>query len=1128
METLAAAAAAAADVRPRAAIPVWVTVLAAAAALVMLGALAAVAHLTGAGRVVIYLLVISAAAYFYGLPAGLAAALLSVVSAWYYAVPPPRSLVPAGDTPLTLGVFTLVACATAVSVAVLRGDVRKRREIARTHALLASVVENSEDAIHSKAPDGTILTWNAGAERLYGYTAAEAIGRHVSMLVPEERAEETDVLLEGLRRGQAFRFETVRRRKDGTRVDVSLTLSPIRDGAGRVVGSSTVARDITERRREEERRRVLAEAAQALAGALDVPGRMDAFAHVVVPALADFCGVHVIRDGAAYRRFVAATDDPDKIALIRELEQRYPVNPDAPVGTPAALRTGKPALYRELTDEALAATILDPALRDGVRRIGVRSAMFVPLVARGRTLGAVSLISIDSGRVYGPDDLALAEDLAQHAALALDNALLHEREQTARREAERAADRTARLQTVTAALSRALTPQEVAGVILAQGLAALGADAGAVYLLDDAGATIEMIGNVHYPPDVMRERRFTSVNAPTPLAESVKYGTPFYLESAEEAVGRYPSVRGRLHPLSGARAIVPTIVRGRPTGTLIFIFRDPRRFAPADREFAESLAAQCAQAFERARLYAQQQHAAATLQQALLPRALPEVPGVVIDAAHLPGTPGADVGGDWYDAFRLPDGRVVIAIGDVVGRGLEAAVTMGQVRQAVRAAAFEGRTPAEVLALVGRILPLAASGRDMTTAIVGILDSLARTFTYAAAGHPAPLLASRERLDTLPSGGLPLGYMDRRPAPSWTIELAPGALLVLYTDGLIESRRDASAGLTALSAVVEAQARERSGRPAHDILDRLDMREAPDDVALVAVAVDPQPLERLDFTVPAEPDSLPIVRHALQHLVRDLEIDEQRAFAMMVAVGEAVNNVVEHAYVVSAGSVFIRAWRDDGMLRVEVADRGRWRPARPNSGGGRGLIVMRALADEVAVDTTEAGTTVRIGLALAGTPPAVRAAAQPHPAAHIAVPQPGDGAAPQPANGSGPSPRPAPPPEAEHFPVRLAAGAAILEVRGDVDMRNAEQFADVLDRAGAETSGPLIVSLASTTYLDSHGVAALFRAAMRLRTSRRTLYLILPPGSALRQIVNVTDVGALCPVFESEDAALHAVSDAAT
>ena len=132
-------------------------------------------------------------------------------------------------------------------------DVTERKRAEEVQARLAAIVESSEDAIVSKTLDGIIRSWNAGAERLFGYTAAEAVGRSITLIIPPERLDEERVILERLRRGERVEhFETVRVAKDGRRIDISLTISPVRDAEGRVVGASKVARDITERKRTEE------------------------------------------------------------------------------------------------------------------------------------------------------------------------------------------------------------------------------------------------------------------------------------------------------------------------------------------------------------------------------------------------------------------------------------------------------------------------------------------------------------------------------------------------------------------------------------------------------------------------------------------------------------------------------------------------------------------------------------------------------------------------------------------------------------------------------------------------------------------------------------------------------------
>ncbi len=310
-------------------------------------------------------------------------------------------------------------------VSVVR-DVTERERAAEAREHLAALVESAEDAIVGRTLDGTITSWNRGAERLYGYSAAEAIGRPVAMLVPAERRGELPELRERLARGERVELiEAVRRRKDGSPVEVSIALSPVRDAAGRVVGVATIARDVTERRRAEERQRLLAEAGAVLAASLDAEAALAGLARLAVPRLADWCAVHVLEEDGAIRPLAVAHADPATATWAEELGARYPLDPEAPAGVPAVLRTGRPQLHAEVTDEVLAAVARDSEHARLLRAAGMRSAIVVPMVARGRTLGALVLVAAGSGRRYGEADLALAEELAGRAALAVDNARLY-------------------------------------------------------------------------------------------------------------------------------------------------------------------------------------------------------------------------------------------------------------------------------------------------------------------------------------------------------------------------------------------------------------------------------------------------------------------------------------------------------------------------------------------------------------------------------------------------------------------------------------------------------------------------------------------------------------------------------
>jgi PAS domain S-box-containing protein len=305
-------------------------------------------------------------------------------------------------------------------------DVTEVRRAAETRRLLAAIVESSDDAIIGEGLDGIVRSWNAAAERLYGYTADEAIGRPLAVLVPPDRLDELADIADRLRRGERVdHFETVRVCKDGRRLDVSLTISPIRDSAGRVVGASKIARDITAAKRHEAELRFLAGASAELAGLLDVPGTLRAVAELAVPHFADWCAVDLATPSGALERVAVAHADPAKVELARDLFRHYPPDPGAPGGAWAVFRTGRAELVPEVTAEALAGAARDDGHLRALRQLGLRSYMSVPLTARGRTAGVITFATAESGRRYGPGELRLAEDLARRAAVAVENARLY-------------------------------------------------------------------------------------------------------------------------------------------------------------------------------------------------------------------------------------------------------------------------------------------------------------------------------------------------------------------------------------------------------------------------------------------------------------------------------------------------------------------------------------------------------------------------------------------------------------------------------------------------------------------------------------------------------------------------------
>jgi PAS domain S-box-containing protein len=452
-------------------------------------------------------------------------------------------------------------------------DVTERRRAEEAQARLAAIVESSNDAIVSKTLDGVIRTWNAGAERIFGYTAAEAVGKPITLVVPPERHDEERMILDRLRRGERIEhYQTVRVAKDGRRIDISLSISPIRDADGSIIAASKVGRDITaqkraeaalreseerlaaeldatrlaeealraterrlrqladampqivwtagpdgqidylnrrwaeftgqpntvgneawgpllhpeearaagerwaacvatgapfemelrlldrrqqayrwhllrtvavkdeagrvarwygtatdihEQKRAEEASRYLAEASAALARVVDHESTLQKVANLAVPYFADWSAVDVFEDGRL-RRLAVAHQDPEKVRFAHELMRDYPPDPDAPNSVFAVLRTGKPEVVAEITDDLLVRGARDERHLGLIRSLGLRSYICVPLIVTGNPFGALTFATAESGRRYTEADVALAIDLAHRAAVAIENTQLYE------------------------------------------------------------------------------------------------------------------------------------------------------------------------------------------------------------------------------------------------------------------------------------------------------------------------------------------------------------------------------------------------------------------------------------------------------------------------------------------------------------------------------------------------------------------------------------------------------------------------------------------------------------------------------------------------------------------------------
>jgi PAS domain S-box-containing protein len=714
-------------------------------------------------------------------------------------------------------------------------------------------------------------------------------------------------------------------------------------------------------------------AGAVLADSLNYEQTLAHVVELVVPEIADWCGVYIAETGNGREREITSRHaDPELERILLEIRRRRREDGGSSESL-KVLRTGRSIL---MTDVAGLAGDLAPDERAGVDRLGPRSYMIVPLRARGRVIGALTLLSTREGRHYGADDLAFAETLGERFALAIDNARLYE-------QAERslglldtlfatapvglafldADGRYVRVNPALAALNGAsvadllgrrtddmpgpvgrhlaalhrevcargeprldseasgptpggdggvrhwiasCTPvrgldDEIVGVgvtviditerralLEAERAARVRADflARAGALLDaslDFEETLVNVANIAIP-EVADWCAVSIVDESGDLREvAVAHADPQRLELARELNERFPpdpeSPTGPLRVVqSGETAYVPDITdamvaaaisdpehlalvrrlqlssliiapmtaRGRTFGTLTLVGAESgRRFGAADVQLAEDLARRAAVAIENSRLYTERTRIAHTLQVKLLPERLPEVPGVMLAARYRAAGELNEVGGDFYDVFPRSATDWALVVGDVSGKGAEAAAVTALARYTLRAAAMDDGPPSHALRRLNDAMLADGSSQFATVVLAYIAAAPGGDLRVriALGGHPPPLvLRAGGELDAPGTFGVVLGILDDPPVFDTEFLMRPGDLMLLYTDGVTEAGpRDAPFGQRGLSNLIATLA----DRAPDQIVDAVEQAvvgaqagEPRDDIALLALTVE--------------------------------------------------------------------------------------------------------------------------------------------------------------------------------------------------------------------------------------------------------------------------------------------------
>jgi serine phosphatase RsbU (regulator of sigma subunit) len=405
---------------------------------------------------------------------------------------------------------------------------------------------------------------------------------------------------------------------------------------------------------------------------------------------------------------------------------------------------------------------------------------------------------------------------------------------------QRSVARSETLLSLTAALGGASTLQDVADAVTATVRGDVGAIFTGVALVERDGRMMRYVSLDPLPAETAASWTEFPISRSSPVTDAARGKATFFGDVAQ-AVFAYPHLVEDFDT-SGLRSLVhlPLESSSGIIGALAVGWDAPREVSAADRAFLTTVARYVGQALERARLSEAQAESVQRLQVAMLPTSLPRVPGVDLAAVYHPAEQVVSIGGDWYDAVSLPDGRLALVVGDVTGHGLDAAAAMAELRHTLRAYLLLG-TPPEVALAHANSVALVAESPVLATVVIAVVDAEASVVDVARAGHPPPLLLTPQGARTVDPEdhwvGLMLGVAPDVTYPSQRVAIEPGTGLLLYTDGVIERRDDSiSSGIARLvrSAGELTDAPAELGAVLSGVLGRaLDGRAQQDDVCAV-------------------------------------------------------------------------------------------------------------------------------------------------------------------------------------------------------------------------------------------------------------------------------------------------------
>ncbi|WP_031160967.1 SpoIIE family protein phosphatase [Streptomyces durhamensis] len=779
---------------------------------------------------------------------------------------------------------------------------------------------------------GVVVGWNRRAEELLGHPVAAVIGRPASEVLadPHDLPAVGEAAVRCRRAGGWYGVLNVRHR-DGQLVEMGLRAQPLPRGDGirewLLAGAPTA--DVLEWQRD---RAVLDGLYRRCPIGLVVHGP-DLRLLRVNRAIERFTGVPAAEfRGLSTGCFLLPDDARRAVDRVRQV-----------------METGRPMVY----SEQFVRLEWDPA-RERVAMV----SSFPMEDPSGRVLGVAEMIEDITERHQAQRRLALLDQAGSRIGTTLDVA------ETARELAEvmvpHLADHASvdLLQPVTRGEEPA---QALAGPVVRVGACGVGAQ--------QAGPPHPQGEPVQFAPG-------------TPQARCLAEGRPV-LDPVIPADWFSTGGRQGTHaPDLSAHSmiVVPVAARGLVLGVMtLWRSRRPDPFEADDLTLAQELASRAAVSIDNARRFTQQQQTAFTLQSSLLPRAVPDQSAVEVALRYLPASAAPGLGGDWFDVIPLSGTRVALVVGDVVGRGIHAAATMGRLRTAVHTLASLDLEPDEVLSRLDDLVNLLAAEQEAVgerpvdeqvvgaTCLYAVYDPVSGRCSGARAGHPPPVVTAPDGqaavLD-LPAGP-PLG-VGGLPFEARDVELAEGSLLCLYTNGLIGERHiDTDLGLAKLCAALARPANALE-RTCQAVVDALVPARPADDVALLIARTRMLPPDDVaSWSLPSEPASAARARALTSAKLSEWGL-EHLAFTTELIASELVTNVYRYA----GGPATLRLIRERCLV-CEVSDSSHTSPhlrhARTTDEGGRGLFLVAQMTERWGTRYTREGKTVWTEQSLTGT-----------------------------------------------------------------------------------------------------------------------------------------------------------------